>query len=118
MLRQRRIMLCMVIIETSIFTKKIIALLSDDEYRSLQNDLIETPTLGALIQGTGGVRKVRWNVSGRGKQGGIRVIYYWATRHDQIFMLHAYAKNELEDLTKDQLSALKEIVAMEFKNAK
>jgi mRNA-degrading endonuclease RelE of RelBE toxin-antitoxin system len=118
MLRQRRIIVGMVIIETSIFTKKIIALLSDEEYRSLQNDLIETPTLGDLIQGTGGIRKVRWGVSGRGKRSGIRVIYYWATRHDQIFMLHAYAKNELDDLTKDQLSALKEIVAMEFKDAK
>ena len=108
-------MLCMVIIETSLFTKKIATLLSDEEYRILQNDLLEMPGSGNIIQGSGGIRKIRCGISGRGKRGGIRVIYYWATNHDQIFMLYAYAKNESDDLTKDQLSVLREIVALEFK---
>lgn len=109
-------MLCMVIIETSIFTKKISTLLSDEEYRVLQNALIEMPGSGDIIQGSGGIRKIRWGVSGRGKRGGARVVYYWATNNDQIFMLYAYAKNERDNLTKDQLSMLREVVVSEFKN--
>lgn len=105
----------MVIIETSLFTKKITALLSDEEYRILQCNLLEMPDSGSLIQGSGGIRKIRCSGSGRGKRGGVRVIYYWATHHDQIFMLYAYAKNESDDLTKDQLSILREIVTSEFK---
>lgn len=105
----------MVIIETSIFTKTITALLNDDEYRSLQSALVEMPHTGDLIQGSGGIRKVRWKSGGRGKRGGIRVIYYWATHYDQIFMLYAYAKNESDNLTKDQLSTLKKAVTSEFK---
>lgn len=108
----------MVIIETSIFTKKIATLVSDEEYRVLQNVLVEKPWSGGVIQGSGGIRKIRSGASGRGKRSGIRVIYYWATNHDQIFMLHAYAKNEHDDLTKDQLSVLREIVISEFKNEK
>lgn len=106
----------MVIIETSIFTNKITTILNDEEYRGLQNVLLEMPGAGDLIQGSGGIRKIRWGASGRGKRGGARIIYYWANNHDQIFMLFAYAKNERDDLTKDQLSALREIVISEFKN--
>ncbi|MDP1614959.1 MAG: type II toxin-antitoxin system RelE/ParE family toxin [Methylococcales bacterium] len=106
----------MVIIETSIFTKKISALLSDEEYRVFQNVLVEMPGSGNIIQGSGGIRKIRWGASGRGKRGGVRVIYYWAANNDQIFMLYAYAKNERDDLTKDQLSMLREVVVSEFKN--
>jgi len=106
----------MVIIETPIFTNKISALLSDEEYRAFQSALVETPSSGNIIQGSGGIRKIRWGASGRGKKGGVRIIYYWATRNDQIFMLYAYAKNERDDLTKDQLSMLREVVVLEFKN--
>ena len=106
----------MVIIETSIFTKKISALLSDEEYRLFQNALVEMPGSGDIIQSSGGIRKIRWSASGRGKRGGVRIIYYWATNNDQIFMLYAYAKNERDDLTKDQLSILREVVVSEFKN--
>ena len=108
----------MVIIETSIFTKKISTLLSDEDYRALQNVLAEMPGSGDIIQGSGGIRKIRWGLSGRGKRGGARVVYYWATNHDQIYMLYAYAKNEQDGLTKDQLSILKEVVISEFKNEK
>jgi hypothetical protein len=108
----------MVIFETLIFTKKIIALLNDEEYRTLQNILVEKPDSGDIIQGSGGIRKIRWAASGRGKRGGARVIYYWATQHDQIFMLYAYAKNERDNLTKDQLSVLREVVVAEFKDEK
>lgn len=108
----------MVIIETSIFTKIINKLLKEEEYRELQSFLIKMPSFGDLIQGSGGIRKVRWKFQGCGKQGGIRVIYYWAMSDDQLFMLYAYAKNKSENLTKEQLSILKKAVEAEFKNEK
>ena len=108
----------MVIIETSIFTKIITALMSDDEYQKLQKALIEVPTSGKIMTGSGGIRKVRWKLQGRGKIGGARVIYYWATNESQLFMLFAYPKNEMENITKEQLSILKKAVETEFKDEK
>ncbi len=104
----------MVIIETSIFTKKVKTLVNDNEYRELQNHLVEIPNSGDIIQGSGGLRKIRWAIKGRGKRAGMRIIYYWATSRDQIFMLYVYAKNEHNDLTKDQLSVLRKTVELEF----
>jgi mRNA-degrading endonuclease RelE of RelBE toxin-antitoxin system len=67
----------MVIIETPIFTRIIKEIMSDDEYRELQEALVNRPNSGDLIKKSGGLRKVRWKLQGRGKSGGIRVIYYW-----------------------------------------
>lgn len=64
------------IIETHIFTKKIKAILSDDEYRKLQWELAINPEAGPLIPGCRGLRKLRWAIPGKGKRGGLRVIYY------------------------------------------
>lgn len=100
----------MVIIETSVFTRIIMELMSDDQYRELQAALVTDPKTGDLIKGTGGLRKVRWKLPGGGKRGGARIIYYWAVSDDQIYMLYGYAKNEQADLTKDQIKALKQIV--------
>ena len=66
--------------------------------------------MGAVIQGTGGLRKVRWKLEGRGKSGGVRVIYYWMTKDEQIYMLYVYLKSEQEELTSEQKKALKTIV--------
>lgn len=60
----------MVIIETSVFAKQVQKLLSDEEYRQLQTELVKRPEVGAVIPGSGGLRKTRWSVEGRGKQGG------------------------------------------------
>ena len=77
----------MVIVETSIFTRQVQALLTDEEYRRLQLSLVARPDLGVVIPSSGGLRKVRWVVQGRGKRGGVRVIYYWAVSQDRILML-------------------------------
>lgn len=100
----------MIIIETSVFTRRIKELMSDDEYRELQEALVNRPDMGAIIQGTGGLRKVRWKLEGRGKSGGVRSIYYWMRADEQIYMLYVYPKNEQEDLTPEQKKALKTIV--------
>ena len=100
----------MVIIETPIFTKLIKELMSDDEYKDLQEALVSRPDRGSLIKNSGGLRKVRWALEGRGKSGGARVIYYWMTDNDQLYMLLAYPKNVQDNLTDTQLKALKKIV--------
>ena len=100
----------MVIIETSIFTRQVRELLSDEEYRDLQIALVNRPNAGAMIIGSGGLRKIRWATKGKGKRGGSRVIYYWAIAQDQLLMLFIYSKNQRDDLTSSQLKTLKKIV--------
>jgi len=102
-------------IETSVFTRQVTALLTDDEYSQLQVALLVHPETGSIIPHSGGLRKVRWSMSGRGKRGGVRVIYYWVVAEDQILMLFMYPKNEKDDLTPQQLKVLREIVEKEFK---
>ncbi len=100
----------MVIIETKIFTKLITELLVDDEYKDLQEALINRPDLGDLIKASGGLRKVRWKLKGTGKSGGVRFIYYWVVDDHQIRMLYAYPKGKQESLSKEQIAQLKSIV--------
>jgi mRNA-degrading endonuclease RelE of RelBE toxin-antitoxin system len=100
----------MIIVETQVFTRVITDLLDDDEYKELQEALVNRPDLGDLIKGSGGLRKVRWKLKGSGKRAGIRVIYYWVVDEDHIRMLYAYPKGKQEDLSKDQVAQLKAIV--------
>lgn len=104
----------MVIIETSIFTRQVQVLLDDNDYRRLQTILVVRPDAGDLIPGGGRLRKIRWGAQGRGKRGGLRVIYYWAVRQDRILMLLIYAKNEKDNLTADQLKVLRRIIEEEY----
>ena len=104
----------MVIVETSVFTRRILRLLSDDDYRLLQADLLSNPRLGATIRGTGGLRKVRWNSRGRGKRGGVRVIYFWVVSRQMLLMLLVYGKNEQDDLTAEQRRILRRVVEEEL----
>jgi mRNA-degrading endonuclease RelE of RelBE toxin-antitoxin system len=105
----------MVFKETTVFTKQVKQLLDVESYRLLQLRLIADPEAGALIPGTGGLRKIRWQGSGRGKRGGIRAIYYWATKDDVVLMLLAYPKNERDDLSPEQKKVLRALVKEEFK---
>lgn len=100
----------MLIIEASMFTRRIKELMSDEDYKDLQEALVNRPDMGAIIQGTGGLRKLRWKLENRGKSGGIRVIYYWVTADEHIYMLLVYPKNEQEDLTPEQKKVLQTIV--------
>jgi mRNA-degrading endonuclease RelE of RelBE toxin-antitoxin system len=97
-------------IETAVFTKQISVLLPDDHYRELQKELIFNPDAGDIIKHSGGLRKIRWRSAGKGKRGGIRVIYYWLVSEDQIYMLLAYSKNEKDDLTATELKILRQLV--------
>ena len=76
----------------------------------LQEALVVRPDRGPIIKNSGGIRKLRWALDGRGKSGGARIIYYWATEYDQIYTLLAYPKNEKENLSDKQLQTLKAIV--------
>ena len=100
----------MLFIETPLFTKLIPEYLSDEEYAELQQVLLFRPETGKVIPGSGGLRKIRWAVDRQGKRGGLRVIYYWVTADEQIYMLFLYKKNEQEELTHDQLKLLRRLV--------
>ena len=108
----------MELIETSVFTRQITALLRDEEYGAFQSRIAANPSIGALIRGGGGIRKVRVAVGSRGKSGGARVIYYWAVREDVILLLYAYSKSATADLTRKQVSHLAKVVNEEFGSEK
>lgn len=104
------IMRDMEFIETPIFTRLLTALLTDDEYAGLQNVLVENPERGDIIKGGGGIRKLRHALSGRGKSGGVRVIYYWLWDDGQIYMLLIYPKSKKDNLTDRETALLREFV--------
>lgn len=95
-------------VETALFTKLVTGYLTDDEYSILQLALAANPQAGAVIPGSGGVRKLRWGVSGRGKRGGVRVIYYLRRPEGQLWMLTIYAKNEAASIPGSVLRKIKE----------
>ena len=106
----------MVFIESKVFEKLREKYLDDESYMALQNFLVEQPLTGDVIQGTGGLRKLRWSANGKGKRGGVRAIYLYLTVKSHIHFLTLYAKNEVSDLTTDEKKILKRIVE-ELKNA-
>ncbi|MFZ5819096.1 MAG: transcriptional regulator [Chloroflexota bacterium] len=85
-------------IEATAFTKYLYDYLSEEEYIGLQSFLLQYPESGKIVPGSGGVRKVRWAMSGKGKSGGVRVIYYFKKRDDEIWLLTIYSKNEVETI--------------------
>lgn len=97
----------MIFIETPIFTHDLKNHLDDEEYRALQWHLSEWPESGDVIEGTGGLRKVRWSSHGKGKSGGVRVIYYHLVRSNQIRMILIYRKGIMDTLTDKQKAQLR-----------
>ncbi|HEB4093121.1 TPA: type II toxin-antitoxin system RelE/ParE family toxin [Enterobacter cloacae] len=97
----------MLFIETDIFTEDVKTLLDDDEYHKLQVFLATQPDYGDLIQNTGGLRKIRWLSGGRGKRGGVRVIYFHRTHEFEIRLLLIYRKGIKDDLSAREKAILK-----------
>ena len=88
----------------------MLELLTDDEYAALQRVLVENPERGDVIKGGGGIRKLRHALPGRGKSGGVRVIYYWLRNDGQIYMLLIYPKSKKDTLTDRETALLREFV--------
>lgn len=103
--------------ETTGFTSRLAQYLDDDEYRQLQIALLLNPGCGSVMSGTGGFRKLRWgdNRRGKGKRGGLRIIYYWFALDAQFWMFAIYDKDEMENLTKAQERVLERAIAAEIR---
>jgi hypothetical protein len=99
-----------VFVEAPLFTKQIRDLVPDDLYANLQRDLLKDPKKGAVIPQTGGLRKVRMKLPGRGKSGGARVIYLHIEERDIIVLFYVYTKAQSENLTPDQQKRLRTAV--------
>lgn len=94
--------------ETRLFSRLVGNYLDEDEYARLQAMLAADPDAGAVVPGSGGVRKLRWGQPGRGKRGGIRVIYYLRRANGEIWMLTVYAKNEADDIAPQVLRRIRD----------
>jgi len=99
-----------IFIESTIFERIRSNYLSEEEFRNLQLALLSNPKSGSGIQGTGGLRKIRFGAKGKGKRGGIRVIYYFLDKKDRFYLLTLYSKNEVTDLSTSQKSNLKQFM--------
>ena len=98
--------------ETPEYLRRAERLLPTDAKADVVNLLAARPKAGALIQGTGGVRKLRWSRGGRGKSGGVRVIYYFHSEAMPLYSLTVFAKNEKANLSQSERSALAKLVAL------
>lgn len=102
------------VVQTRAFSRKIDGLIGPIDYEELEWYPVGTPSAGAVIPGSGGLRKLKWKAEGRGKRGGVRVIYYWYKGPSMLLMLAAFGKNERVDLTKAELQVLRKVVEAEF----
>lgn len=100
------------VVETPEFLSATRKLMSDDERSLLVDYLAYNPTAGDLIPGTGGVRKLRWRLEGRGKRGGARVIYFHHDVGTPLFALTAFAKNDRADLTQQDRNDFRQLTAL------
>jgi hypothetical protein len=99
----------MILIETPVFTAQVKELLPDEDYRRLQWHLARYPYAGDVIRGTGGLRKTRWTAGGKGKSGGVRVIYFHVVSLSQIRLLLIYRKGLKDDLSPAEKKVLRAI---------
>ncbi len=104
-------------IELAPFQKYRSDYLTDDEYRALQIELMQNPEAGDVIKGTGGLRKIRFadKRRGKGKRGGLRVIYYYFVSGCQFWMFTLYDKDEMDDLSTAERKALSELLNEEVR---
>ncbi len=104
------------IVELAEYLKKSDKLLSTSERDSVINYLAAHPLAGDVMQGTGGVRKLRWSAQGKGKSGGVRVIYYYQKKLIPLFLLTLFGKGEKSNLTKSERNDLSKLIPLILKN--
>lgn len=104
----------MVFVELPLFRKHVA--FSDDELRELQNEIMLNPEVGSVISGSGGLRKLRAGLDGRGKRGGARVIYYVRISESICYLLLAYPKNVQDNLSLSQAKQLRQLLEEVIKN--
>ena len=95
------------VVETPEFIRRAEKLMTEGEREELISYLAANPTAGDLIPGTGGVRKVRWGLEGRGKRGGARIIHFFHNANLPLFILTAFAKNERADLSQEDRNSFR-----------
>ncbi len=98
------------IVELPEFSRRAEALLSEVEKHSVISYLALHPLSGAIMQGTGGIRKLRWAAGGRGKSSGVRVIYYYHGKSAPLFLLSVFGKSEKSNLSKAERNELAKLV--------
>lgn len=96
-------------IEAPLFARLLSEYLDDDDYREIQLQLVEDPEAGDLLPGTGGFRNLRWRDRrrGKGKRGGLRIIYHYFMADSQIWFMTLYGKDEVDDLSSNEKRLLK-----------
>ena len=107
----------MQIFSTRTYERAVRKLLGDEARREMEEAIVAAPDAAPVIRGTGGIRKLRWAGSGRGKRGGIRTVYFYHAGPEAIYLLTAYAKADREDLTPADTRALSRLVAAIKKEA-
>ena len=100
------------IVELSEYQRRAEELLTDSLRVSIVNYLAQHPMAGDLMQGTGGIRKLRWSVQGKGKRGGVRVIYYYHNESIPLFLLTVFGKGEKANLSKSERNQLAKITSL------
>ena len=100
----------MEIIETAPFARCRDELFTEEQFRRFEEHLVLNPAAGTLIPGGAGLRKIRWLGSGRGKRGGVRVVYYFRSKTNRLFLIFGYRKSQCEDLTQAQIRGLARII--------
>ena len=95
---------------TNGYAKRVEKVLRADERDAVELHVAENPEIHPVVVGTGGVRKARWGRQGKGKRGGVRVIYFYRSAADVVYFLDIYAKAAKEDLTPDDKQQLRELV--------
>ena len=98
------------VVETDGFGKDARKVFTEDELADLHQHLGMERQLGAVIKGTGGLRKVRWSAAGKGKRGGARIIYYYGGDHMPLFLIAIYAKSDKADMTPAEKKAAAKLV--------
>lgn len=104
------------LVEHPTFTKTVLKIFEDDEYRELQAELVADPKAGAVIPGYSGLRKLRWGAKGKGKRGGTRIIYLHLPKAGVVYLFYLFTKGDITDLTSEQRKQVAKFVT-EIKEA-